>query len=53
MNSKAIDRALHRYLLAVLRANDAIEYFALMEQARIESLSEEVRTANPPAKPGQ
>jgi hypothetical protein len=53
MNSKPIDQALQKYLLALLRAHDALEDLALAEWARIESLSEEIRTANPPTKPGQ
>lgn len=53
MDSKAIDRALHRYLLAMLRANDAIKYLALTEQARIESPSGELSTANPLTEPRQ
>ena len=50
MESKAINRALQRYLLAVLRANDAIDRLALTEKARNGSLCEE---ASESPKPGQ
>ena len=53
MDSRPIDEALQKYLLAVLRAHDALEDLALTEKARTQSLSGEASTANPRTEPGQ